>query len=327
MQEVCPHAWLINFANPAGMLTEAIIRNTSWQRVVGICDSPSSMHQVIAASLGAKPFEVMIDYFGLNHLGWIKRVLYHDRDILPEIIQNIKNIGRVPGLPFDSHLIASLGMLPNEYLYYYYYANEAIINILRAGESRGEQIARQNKKIFAELKDKFKLGALDEMQASYQAYLHERGSTYMLKETGKARDLSALDAEILKSISDEGYAGVALNLIEALSGEQSRPLILNIPAYGAVSALDQLDVVEIPALVENDRIMPLPVDHIPDHCLGLVLQVKQYERWTIEAAVEGSYQKARLALTSHPLVRDYSLAGIILDEYISKHHGYFPALR
>jgi 6-phospho-beta-glucosidase len=327
MQEVCPDAWLINFANPAGMLTEAIIRNTPWQRVVGICDSPSSMHQVIAASLNAKPIEIMIDYFGLNHLGWIKRVIYQNRDILPGIIQNIKNMGRAPGLPFDTQLIACLGMLPNEYLYYYYYANEAINNIHKAGESRGEQIARQNKKLFAELKEKLKSNDLDGMQASYQAYLDERGSTYMLKETGNARDLSVLNPEILKSISDEGYAGVALNLIKALSGKRSGPLILNIPARGAINALDQLDVVEIPTLVEKDQIKPIPVDNIPDHCMGLVLQVKQYERWTIEAAVEGSYQKARLALTSHPLVRDYSLAGLILDEYLAKHHGYFPVLR
>jgi 6-phospho-beta-glucosidase len=327
MQQVCPQAWLINFANPAGMLTEAVLRNTPWKRVVGICDAPASMHQVLAASLGAKLEEVQVDYFGLNHLGWIKRVLFHDRDILPELIQNIVAAGRVPGLPFNPQLISSLGMIPNEYLYYYYYASEAISNILKAGETRGEQIVRENKKLFAELKAMETQRNYNEMQACYKTYLDGRGSTYMVKETGKTHDLSSLDPEILKLISDEGYAGVALDLIESLIGNQSKTLFLNLPCQGTMDGLDSLDVVEIPALVDHNRIQPIPVHHISEHCLGLIMQVKQYERWTIEAAVERSYNKARLALVSHPLVRDYSLAGILLDEYISSHNGYFPDLR
>ena len=324
MEQVCPNAWLINFANPAGLLTEAVIRHTSWRRVVGICDAPTSMHQVISAILGANPEEVYLDYFGLNHLGWIKRITCNNHDHLTEIIDRLISTGRVPGLPFDSELIASMGMIPNEYLFYYYYAAEAVNNILKAGESRGEQIARQNLQLLAELKDKFKTHDYVGMQNSYRTYLKLRESTYMMRETGKPHDLSGIDPKIVKSLSNEGYAGVAINLIEALSGYKPRMQILNIANQGAIREMDDQDVVEIPTMVSYDQIHPLVVGEIPSYCAGLMKQVKHYEHLTIEAAVERSYQKARLALTIHPLVRDYSIAGSILDEYISKHQGYFP---
>ncbi len=324
MEDACPNAWLINFANPAGMLTEAVIRNTKWKRVVGICDAPSSMHQVISALLGSNPEEVTLDYFGLNHLGWIRKVIYNDQDQLPEFIQALNSASSVPGLPFDPDLVVSLGMIPNEYLFYYYYATEAVNNILKAGESRGEQIARQNIQLFAELKEKYRAKDFDGMQATYQAYLDLRGSTYMVKETGRQHDLSSIDPKILESLSNEGYAGVALNLIEALDGYKPMMQILNIANQGAIQGMDEQDVVEIPTMVSHHHIQPLVVGEIPSHCMGMMKQVKHYEHLTIEAAVERSYQKARLALTIHPLVRDYSIAGAILDEYILGHQGYFP---
>ncbi len=327
MQEVCPEAWLINFANPAGMLTEAVIRNSTWRRVVGICDAPTTMHLVISAVLGAIPDEVFIDYFGLNHLGWIKGIFHKDQDKLADIILTIKTLGIVPGLPFTPDLVASLGMIPNEYLYYYYYAFQAVEHIREAGESRGELIARQNLKLFRTLKDKFREHNFQGMQEAYQSYLEQRGSTYMVKETAKPHDYSSIAPAAIQSILDEGYAGVALNLIEALNDGKPRKQILNIPSQGAIQGFDHHDVMEIPTIVSHDHIQPLIVQDLPGQCLGLILQVKYYERLTIQAAVEGSYQKARLALTTHPLVRDYAIAGTILDEYLSQHQAYFPELR
>jgi 6-phospho-beta-glucosidase len=327
MQQVCPDAWLINFANPAGMLTESVLRNTSWRRVVGICDAPASMQRVIAAILKANAEDVAIDYFGLNHLGWIKRVELDHQDYLPKLLQGVQTSGKVPGLPFDPELILSLGMIPNEYLYYYYYSHQAVNNIIEAGESRGEQITRENLNLFAVLKEKHEVNDHEGMQTAYQSYLNKRGETYMVKETGKTHDYSLLEPELLAYNADEGYAGVALNLIEALGASQPKLQILNIPNVDAITGMDPLDVVEIPALVSDDQIQPVKVGEIPAHCMGLIKQVKNYERLTIEASVEGSYPKARLALTVHPLVRDYALAGKILDGYITKHQPYFPLLK
>jgi 6-phospho-beta-glucosidase len=326
MKSVCPNAWLLNFANPAGMLTEAVIRQTGWKRIVGICDGPASMHLVIASLLGSKPEEIYLDYFGLNHLGWIKRILFQSRDYLPDMIESLKSSNLIPGLPFDPQLIINLGMVPNEYLYYYYYSNQSINNILSAGESRGEQIANLNKKLFQVLQEKFEVQDLPGMQNAYQTYLDLRGDTYMVNETGKPHDLSSLGRSTIESINDEGYAGVALNLIEGLNGYRPIVQILNVPNGGAITGMDELDVVEIPTLVMKDQIHPMAVGDVPPQCIGLMKQVKVYEKLTIEAAVNKSYQKAQLALSVHPLVRDFKISGIILDEYISKHKGYFPEL-
>ena len=326
MKAVCPNAWLINFANPAGMLTEAVIRQAGWKRIVGICDGPALMHLVVASLLGSKPEEIYLDYFGLNHLGWIKRILYQSRDYLPDMIESFKSSNLIPGLPFDPQLIINLGIIPNEYLYYYYYSNQSVNNILSAGESRGEQIAKLNKKLFQVLKEKFEVEDLPGMQTAYQTYLDLRGDTYMVNETGKPHDLSSLSRTTIESINDEGYAGVALNLIEGLMGNKPVVQILNIPNGGAITGMDEFDVVEIPTLVMKDQIHPMAVGDVPSHCIGLMKQVKVFEKLTIEAAVNKSYQKAQLALTIHPLVRDFKISGTILDEYISKHKGYFPEL-
>lgn len=327
MKRVCPEAWLINFANPAGMLTEAVVRYVGWHRIIGICDGPASMHQFIAAVLQAKPSDVYLDYFGLNHLGWVKAVIYNNKDQLPDLLHLTKSLGNIPELPFDSNLITSLGLIPNEYLYYYYYQAQAVKNILEAGECRGELIAGQNLKLFDELSEKSTTGDIDGMQTVYHAYLDRRQLSYMVNETGKSHDYSHLDPALFESTTSEGYAGVALNLIEGLLGSVKTVQVLNVPNHGAVPGMEENDVVEIPTLVSRDQVQPLAVDNIPAHCMGLMLQVKQYEHLTIEAAHEHSYQKALLALATHPLVGDYTLAKSVLDEYIIRHKDYFPVLQ
>jgi len=167
---------------------------------------------------------------------------------------------------------------------------------------------------------------LEGMQKLYENFLTRRMQSLMVNETGMQPNLGQFKPGLLKSLESEGYAGVALNLIESLVGSGMREMILNIPNQGSVNGMSERDVVEIPARVSKDSIQPLNVGEIPDHCLGLMKQVKQYERLTIAAAVQGSYTKALLALTIHPLVSDFSLAKTILDEYIQRHGVFFPAL-
>ncbi len=320
MRRLCPNAWLINFANPAGLLTEAIVRVAKWDRAVGICDSPRNL-LVAATALGWPPAEIYLDYFGLNHLGWARSVTHGNRDILPQFIELMRRSNQPwPGLPFDAEFISALGLLPNEYLYYYYHADQAVQNILKAGQSRGEQIAAWNAKLFADLRRLKAKGDLEGMLAAYRAYLGERGGSYMVAETGRGQHDRSEQAD------DESYAGVALDLIEALSTARPTTMILNVPNRGAMSAMARDDVVEIPALVARSSIRPLAVGDVPGHCLGLIQQVKAFEQLTIAAAVEGSYARAAAALTVHPLVRDHAKATSILDEYRRQHGASFPVL-
>jgi 6-phospho-beta-glucosidase len=322
MRELCPNAWLINFANPAGLLTEAIVGEAKWERAVGICDSPRNL-LIAATVLGLPPDEVYLDYLGLNHLGWARSVVHGNRNVLPQFIEAWRRSQtRMPGLPFEPDFISALGLLPNEYLYYYYHADQAVQNILKAGRSRGEQIAALNAQLFADLREKQARGDWDGMVAAYRAYFGERGGSYMTAETGQAQADAAHDP----SGEDEGYAGVALDLIESLSGARFRTMILNTPNRGALNAMAEDDVVEVPALVARDSIRPLAVGDAPAHCLGLIKQVKAFERLTIAAAMEGSRSKAIAALTVHPLVRDHAKARAILDGYQQQHGSAFPVL-
>ncbi len=328
MREVCPAAWLVNFANPAGLLTEAVTRLGGWQRAVGICDGPSSMGRMAAALLGAPADEVFLDYAGLNHQGWLRAVYYAGQDHLPQLIQSLQNAGGLPGLPFAPDFIAGLGMIPNEYLFYYYSTRQAVDNILHAPQTRGEQLVEANRRLFSDLRQLARQGQPEDRQAVYEAYLKEREGTYMQRETGLVHDLALADPRLAQVFAvGEGYAGVALNVIEALAGQASRQMILNIPNAGAIPTLPDDAVVEIPAWVSRQSVRPLAVRPPAMHCLGLMQQVKAYERLTLEAAQEGSYHKAVLALALHPLVSDYAAAKAIVDDYRRELGPLLPVLK
>lgn len=327
MRRHCPNAWLINFANPAGLLAEAALRVGDWPRTVGICDAPESMGRIAAALVGVPMQEIYLDYFGLNHLGWLRGVWHNQVNHLPRFIEKTQALGKAPGLPFAPTFLAALGMIPNEYLFYYYHAREAMANQQRAGHTRGEEIAGLNQQLFAELVALRRQDDFAGMQALYHTYLTRRGETYMMRETGNNHDLSGLELQLPEMPADGGYAGVALGVMEGLLGGTPRQMILNLRNDGAIWGMDAGDVVEVPVLVAKGIVRPLAVGRVPPACLGLMQEVKAYEQLTIAAAVEGSYHKAHQALALHPLVRDMGTAQAILDDYIHEHGALFPALR
>src|SRR3954447_1996083 len=211
MREACPAAWLVNFANPAGMLTEAATRLGGWEQVVGICDGPSSMARVAAALLGTSPDELFLDYFGLNHLGWLRAVIHEGQDRLPQLIQGLQKSGGLPGVPFPPELVAGLEMVPNEYLFYYYATRQAVNNALRAPQTRGEQLMEANQQLFSELRKLAGQGEPQQRQAVYDAYVKQREQTYMEHETLTRHDLEPANPQLADVFAPgEGYPGVAL---------------------------------------------------------------------------------------------------------------------
>jgi 6-phospho-beta-glucosidase len=325
MKEHCPNAWLINFANPSGMMTEAVRSVGKWQRSVGICDGPSSMLELIARLAQLPLDELSLEYFGLNHLGWIRSIEYKQQNIVPMLIQTLVQMGSIPGFHIDSHLVERLNLIPNEYLYYYYHSRQAVEHILRSGQTRGELVTELNNQLFLKLKELKQKEDLEAMQAVHTEYIHQRGVTYMQAETSSQQNKQM--EQLMLDGDDLGYARLALNLIEALEGGQPRQLIVNIPNQGAISGISASDVVEIPVWISKDQVQPVAIGEIPDHCLGLMKQVKTYEKLTINAAVENSRQKAVDAIALHPLVADYSLANKLVDGYLQRHGDYFPILK
>jgi 6-phospho-beta-glucosidase len=335
VRELAPGAWLLNFTNPAGMVTEAITRVAGYERAVGICDNPAAMLRGIAALLDVKPERLFPEYYGLNHLGWLGAVYLEGVDLVPRIIQALKEgHASLPGLPFDAGFIETLGAIPNEYLYFFYSPQECVENLLRAGESRAQQILPFNLELFANLRQiRDEEASPLSVESTYARYLDQRHGTYMTLETGEPSHLQSQGENHLEggaagdriSESAEGYSAVALNVIEALVGNPAA-LILNVPNRGAVPGMADDDVVEVTCHVGSGVVRPIAVGPIPDHALGLMKTVKAYERLTIQAAVEGSYALAAKALALHPLVPSYNIARAILDDYRNGHGDYFPEL-
>lgn len=312
-----PDAWVINFTNPAGLITEALLKHTNL-RVIGICDAPSSLQAGIARFLNLPADHLRINYFGLNHLGWINSIQANGTDLLPELLAQYDSFTKTfPHMAcFSQELIQQLQLLPNEYLYYYYYREEAVSHILNSTHTRGEQIVQLNHDLMNQLHDCLAQGDLEQATAVYHATMQQRNSTYMSNETGKSHEEIPLEAD--------GYEGLAMSILSTISGNVPKTLILNVRNNGAIAELRPDDVVEVPCLLDRNGPLPLAVGPLPSRVVGLVQSVKEYELLTVSVAVNGSYEDALLALTVHPLVGSHTLAKKILDDYLDLHHLHLP---
>lgn len=326
VEDVAPDALLVNFTNPVGIVMQALHDHSS-VRAVGICDGPISMQRSIAEFLGRPPDQVHTDYFGLNHCGWIHRVLIDGRDRLPELLDRFEELQAADdqwGL-FDPELVRAVGMLPMEYLYFYYYRQQAVEHIRRSGSSRGLQLQALNDALWPELQARVDAGDLSGAQVAWERAMASRDATYFARERGQTRMVETDDLGDV--FAAEGYEGVATAVMVAAVQRRKTPLILNVPNHGAIGGLRDDDVVEVSCLADENGAHPLAQGHPPEQALTLIQQVKEYERLTVAAAVEQSYEAALAALLAHPLVASYPEAKAILDQYIRGLSGLLPDLR
>jgi alpha-galactosidase/6-phospho-beta-glucosidase family protein len=322
ISEVAPNALVVNFTNPVGVIMQALSDHTS-VRAVGVCDGPIEMKRSVADFLGVPSDEVHADYFGLNHAGWIHRVLVDGVDRLPEILDRYEELQRADGSwsIFDPELVRTLGMLPMEYLYFYYYRDRAVEHIVRSGSSRGEQVATLNASLWSQLRASIEAGDLDAARDAWGRAMHARDETYFARERGE--DLTTEDETPsqlqTEAFEGDGYEGLAIAVITAAVQRRRIPLILNVPNRGAMPDLEDADVVEVTCLADEHGVHPLAQGPMPETARALIQPLKAYERLTVRAAVEGSYDTALKALLVHPLVGSYDLARSILDDYLSAH--------
>lgn len=324
IREVAPQAWLINFTNPSGLITQALT-TYSPVRAIGICDAPTAMKRSVAAFLGVPADQVYLEYFGLNHLGWIRRVLVDGEDRMPHILAHYEELAaRYPewGL-FEPDLVRMYGLLPNEYLYYFYYREKAVANILASGGTRGQQVLSINRPLWASLSELVASGDMDAALRAYEQGINTRNATYMARESGRKVE-EAAPAEDGTVFEGEGYEGLAMAVMTAAVQRRKATLILNVPNCGALDILRREDVVEVTSLLDEHGARPLAQDPVPPQVSPLITAVKAYERLTVQAAVEGSYQLAVQALATHPLVSSYSLARQLVDEYLVAHKPFLP---
>jgi 6-phospho-beta-glucosidase len=305
VHRLAPHAWLINFTNPAGLITQAILHHTD-ARVVGICDTPSELLHRIASALAADSADVRCEYFGLNHLGWVRKVELHGQDVTEDVLSDDSMLAHLYPAPlFDHELIRSLRLIPTEYLYFYYSRQRALANQRARGSTRGNEVAQLNEALFRNLASLLRDGDGPGAVRAYSDYLNTRSGTYMLLESSSQENLQPEETTQDPFAAANGYHRIALEVMKALRGEQSRRLIVNVRNQGAIEEIDAHDVVEVPCCISNGCILPEPCGSLPPSVRGLVLAVKEYERATIEAAVRRSRPIARKAMLLYPAIGEW----------------------
>ncbi|MFC0628396.1 6-phospho-beta-glucosidase [Kribbella deserti] len=316
---LAPGAWTINFTNPAGMVTEAMLPYLG-DRVIGICDSPSGLGRRAAQALELDPSQVYYDYAGLNHLGWLRGLYFDGVDRLPELLASDERLGSFEeGRLFGPEWLRSLGAIPNEYLHYYYFARETLAAVAGSKQTRGAFLQDQQSAFYAEAGRHPEL-ALE----AWQRTRAERESTYMV-ESREVADAGERDE---RDMSAGGYEQVALSLMRAIAHNERASLILNVRNRGVLKHLDDDAVVEIPCVVDANGARPTPVGgtQLTDHQAGLVCAIKSVERSTIEAATTGSRTAAIRAFAHHPLIDSVTAAGSLLSAYAG-HHRELGAFR
>lgn len=310
--ELAPDAWVINFTNPAGLVTEAMARILG-DRVVGICDSPVGLGRRVARLVGADPDEAWIDYVGLNHLGWLRGLRVGGRDLLPVLLADEEALGSFEeGRLFGPEWLRSLGAVPNEYLHYYYFNREAVHAYRTAERTRGAYLRDQQAGFYEET---VKPGT--SALAAWHRTLADREATYMAANR-EAAGTGDRDEEDLES---GGYEKVALALMRAIARDERATLILNVRNGSTLDALDADAVIEVPCSVDANGAHPVSVAPLPYHAVGLVTAVKAVEREVLAAAESGSRATAVKAFALHPLVDSVAVARRLVDGYRAEHPG------
>jgi 6-phospho-beta-glucosidase len=323
-----PQAVLINFTNPAGLITQAVSLHSP-VRAVGVCDTPSGTLERLAEFLGVPRAETGFGYAGLNHLGWITSFTAGGEEQIGALLARYEELARFDHrfAAFDPGQVRKVGAIPTEYVYYFYDPARYVASVARAGASRGADVVRLNEELLVGVGKGFEAGGAQEAWAAYSTLMGVRRDTYMRtdmqgeNQQGLARERrAAAGPERIGGASIGGYEGIALRVIDGLTGRTgAAKVIVNTPGGTSLDFLEPDDVVEVPALVDGGGVAPLAAPPLPRSARGLVTSVKEYERAIVDAAVTGDAQAATLALALHPLVPGVTVAKEMMSEYRERH--------
>ena len=319
-----PGCKVFNFTNPAGVVSQTL-RDMGYDFTYGICDAPSGMLRTFEKLYGAPEGSAKGEAYGLNHLSYFSSIKLNGREVLHELIENDRAYRETDLRYFEKSLLRERGAILNEYLYYFYYREQAVANILAAPQTRGEQIAAINKKMTAELEQIDVERDFDKALAIFEHWYGERENNYMAAESGVRRETKwSFD---LYAPDEGGYAGVALNFMKIAQSGETDSMILCVPNNGAIDGLRDTDVVEITCDIVNGEAVPHVFGKVDEQNLELIRRVKIYERLASEAIRTKSRTKAIEALTLHPLVASYSLATKLVDAYLEHNKAYTEGWR
>ena len=299
-----PSCLLAIFTNPAGLVTQGLHR-LGFQGAVGVCDSANVAVNAVARRAGVDPARADFEVYGLNHLSWTRRVEADGRDILALALADDAFLASAfPA--FAPSEVRAQARIPVEYLWYFRRPAEALAAMLAEPETRGEQVARTNAAMLADVGTLARQGRVSEALVRYAAYLTDRQATYMdyARRDHAAAEGPAGPAEAIARLKGwvGGYAEVAMDLLAGRSGAAPRLMALNVANRGAIPGLADDDVVETDCVVSAAGVSPRPHGALPADDMDLVGRVKEYERLAVRSILEGSRGLAEDALAAHPLV-------------------------
>jgi 6-phospho-beta-glucosidase len=287
IEEISSNAWIINYANPTGMIAEAVIKHSD-VTITGLCAGGNFPRDHAVESLGVAPQDVFYNYFGLNHLNFgynlrVKGIPLTDAEY--EKVVSGSSWGSL-----DPELLRLLKLVPSPYLQYFFHRQKNVQDAHSKTLSRGEQVQLVEKEVF----DAY----ADPNQVTKPEALNKRGGG--------------------------GYSDIALDVMEAAYNNDDKFIVINTANQGAVPNLPDDAVLEVPCMVNASGIFPLRQPDIPQTVWGLVAAVKNYEQLVVEAAVTGDRDTALLALLAHPLVGDYEKAKALLAEMLEANRQFLP---
>lgn len=293
VEEICPNAWLINFTNPSGIITEFLANHTNI-KAIGLCNVPIDMIDDVKETTGE---DVDITYVGLNHLSWISSIIKDGKEIIPELIEGgftSKAMANIKDDGFSLDSLKAIKAIPSSYLQYFYCRNAKIKHLLEEREPRAQACM----KIEENLLEMY----TDETIVTKPALLDKRGG--------------------------HKYSLAAVSLVDSIANDKQDYHVVNVKNNGAVPFMDDDDVLEIGAIVGKDGAKPVPLtQNINRHISSLMRTVKAYEKYAVEAAISGDDEAAHNAMMLHPLIGDFENAVECYEEMKMAHLPYLSRFK
>jgi 6-phospho-beta-glucosidase len=285
-QRAASDAWIIDFTNPVGIVTRALL--DAGHRAIGLCNVAIGFQRTFASMLGVTPETVALDHVGLNHLTWERAALVDGTDRLPELLASQgEEIAAHTGLPLAVTL--AVGAVPSYYLRYFW-AHDAVVAEERGRETRAQAVAEIERQLLAMYADP----ALD----TKPELLQNRGGAF--------------------------YSEAAVALLASLVTNKGDRQVVNVRNNGTLPFLADQAVIEVSATVGSSGAVPVPVAPVGPLMSGLISHVSAYEELAVEAALRGGRERIWKALLAHPLVGQYDLAEQLTDRLLAENAQFLP---
>ena len=301
-EKLCPDAWIVNFTNPAGLVTEAVLNYTTWKKFIGVCNLPFGMEMGVSKILEVDKDRVRVHMAGLNHMVFGLDVFLDGESVKEKVLDQMVsqssalNMKNIMDLPWSPEFLKGLGAIPCAYHRYYFQKEEMLSHMLEdfsKGTTRATEVMEVEKSLFEKYKDV--------NLAEKPEELEKRGGAY--------------------------YSDTACNLISSIANNKGDIQVVNTRNMGAIASLPYDCAVEISSIITKNGPVPLSTGKLPLGAEGIVQQLKSFEKLTCKAAVSGRYEDAFVAMVTNPLVQSEKVGRLVLEELLLAHEDHLPQFK